>query len=149
LVGLERYADLYPKELSGGMKKRCQIATVLANNPGVLLMDEPFGALDYPTKCQLQEELLRILGREAKTTVFVTHDVEEALFLADRVVVMGQGIIDRVVPVPFPRPRPNDLRVSFEFTALKAQLWGELEAETASAAGASERVNGATGAAAD
>ena len=68
LVGLERYADLYPKELSGGMKKRCQIATVLANNPDVLLMDEPFGALDYPTKCQLQEELLRILGREPKTT---------------------------------------------------------------------------------
>jgi NitT/TauT family transport system ATP-binding protein len=149
LVGLERYADLYPKELSGGMKKRCQIATVLANNPDVLLMDEPFGALDYPTKCQLQEELLRILGREAKTTVFVTHDIEEALFLADRVVVMGHGVIERIVPVPFSRPRPNGLRVSFEFSALKARLWGELEGETAITAAASERVNGAPGAVAD
>jgi NitT/TauT family transport system ATP-binding protein len=127
LVGLERYADLYPKELSGGMKKRCQIATVLANNPDVLLMDEPFGALDYPTKCQLQEELLRILGREPKTTVFVTHDIEEALFLADRIVVMGSGTIERVVPVPFARPRANDLRVSLEFSTLKARLWEELE----------------------
>ena len=127
LVGLERYADLYPKELSGGMKKRCQIATVLANNPDVLLMDEPFGALDYPTKCQLQEELLRILGREPKTTVFVTHDIEEALFLADRIVVMGSGTIERIVPVPFARPRANDLRVSLEFSTLKARLWEELE----------------------
>ncbi len=127
LVGLEGFADLYPKELSGGMKKRCQIATVLANDPEVLLMDEPFGALDYPTKCQLQEELLRILSREQKTTIFVTHDIEEALFLADRVVVMGQGKIERIVRVPFARPRGNDLRVAVDFSALKAQLWGQLE----------------------
>ena len=131
LVGLEGYADLYPKELSGGMKKRCQIATVLANNPDVLLMDEPFGALDYPTKCQLQEELLRILDREPKTTIFVTHDIEEALFLADRVVVMARGTIERIIPVPFARPRKSDLRVSFEFTSLKAQLWEELEDHSA------------------
>ena len=84
------------------MKKRCQIATVLANSPEVLLMDEPFGALDYPTKCQLQEQLLNILAREPKATVFVTHDIEEALFLADRVVVMGKGAIRRIVDVPFP-----------------------------------------------
>lgn len=127
LVGLEGFADLYPKELSGGMKKRCQIATVLANNPDVLLMDEPFGALDYPTKCQLQEELLRILARESKTTIFVTHDIEEALFLADRVVVMGRGTIERVIDVPFPRPRLSDLRVSYEFSARKAELWNLLE----------------------
>ena len=90
-------------------------------------MDEPFGALDYPTKCQLQEELLRILAREPKTTLFVTHDIEEALFLADRVVVMGQGTIERVVDVPFPRPRDGDLRVSYDFSTRKAELWDLLE----------------------
>lgn len=127
LVDLERFADLYPKELSGGMKKRCQIATVLANAPEVLLMDEPYGALDYPTKCQLQEELLRILEREPKTTLFVTHDIEEALFLADRVVSMGPGTIERIIDVPFPRPRDGDLRVSAEFAEMKAELWGLLE----------------------
>jgi NitT/TauT family transport system ATP-binding protein len=127
MVGLEGFADLFPKELSGGMKKRCQIATVLANNPEVLLMDEPYGALDYPTKCQLQEELLRILMDEPKTTVFVTHDIEEALFLADRIVVMGHGSIERIVTVPFSRPRANDLRVAPDFTAMKAALWQALE----------------------
>jgi NitT/TauT family transport system ATP-binding protein len=129
LVGLERFGDLYPKELSGGMKKRCQIATVLANSPDVLLMDEPFGALDYPTKCQLQEELLRILSRDPKTTLFVTHDIEEALFLADRVVVMGHGRIEQIVTVPFSRPRAGDLRIEYEFSALKARLWKLLERE--------------------
>ena len=127
LVGLARFADLFPKELSGGMKKRCQIATVLANAPDVLLMDEPFGALDYPTKCQLQEELLRILAREPKATIFVTHDIEEAAFLADRVVVMEHGTIRRIFVVPFSRPRLNELRVSSEFTKLKAELWEVLE----------------------
>jgi NitT/TauT family transport system ATP-binding protein len=127
LVGLAKFADLYPKELSGGMKKRCQIATVLANNPEVLLMDEPFGALDYPTKCQLQEELLRILSREPKATVFVTHDIEEAVFLADRVIAMGRGFIRRIFDIPFQRPRPSELRVSPEFSLLKAELWELLE----------------------
>jgi NitT/TauT family transport system ATP-binding protein len=127
LVGLSAFADLFPKELSGGMKKRCQIAAVLANNPDVLLMDEPFGALDYPTKCQLQEELLLILEREAKTTVFVTHDIEEALFLADRIVVMGPGTIRQIVTVPFVRPRRNDLRVDPEFSRRKGELWRLLE----------------------
>lgn len=129
LVGLADFAELYPKELSGGMRKRCQIATVLANNPDVLLMDEPFGALDYPTKCQLQVELLAILQREPKPTVFVTHDVEEALFLGDRVVIMERGAIRRIVEVPFPRPRANLMRVDPDFSELKAQLWGLLESE--------------------
>ncbi|MEQ8964975.1 MAG: ABC transporter ATP-binding protein [Azospirillaceae bacterium] len=127
LVGLSKFANLYPKELSGGMKKRCQIATVLANSPEVLLLDEPFGALDYPTKCQLQNELLRILSEEGKATVFVTHDIEEALFLADRVVVMGRGVIREIVDVPFARPRENDLRIDPEFTRRKAELWELLE----------------------
>jgi NitT/TauT family transport system ATP-binding protein len=131
LVGLSEFADLYPKGLSGGMKKRCQIATVLANNPDVLLMDEPFGALDYPTKCQLQEELLRILAREPKATVFVTHDFEEAVFLADRVVVMGHGVIRRIIDVPIRRPRASDLRISPEISQRKAELWGLLEGNQA------------------
>ncbi len=135
LVGLSAFADLFPKELSGGMKKRCQIAAVLANNPDVLLMDEPFGALDYPTKCQLQEELLNILAREAKTTVFVTHDIEEALFLADRIVVMGQGAIRHIAKVPFVRPRHNDLRVDPDFSRRKAELWRLLESGHAERAG--------------
>jgi NitT/TauT family transport system ATP-binding protein len=127
MVGLTDYADLYPKELSGGMRKRCQIAAVLANNPEVLLMDEPFGALDYPTKCQLQEEVLKILAEQPKSTIFVTHDIEEALFLADRVVAMERGAIRRIVKVPFSRPRSNALRIHPEFTALKGQLWELLE----------------------
>jgi NitT/TauT family transport system ATP-binding protein len=136
LVGLSDFAELYPKELSGGMKKRCQIATVLANNPEVLLMDEPFGALDYPTKCQLQEELLRILAREPKTTVFVTHDIEEAVFLADRIVVMGRGVIRRIISVPFPRPRPSALRIDEVFSRYKAELWELLEGKQAERGGA-------------
>jgi NitT/TauT family transport system ATP-binding protein len=127
MVGLTNYAELYPKELSGGMRKRCQIAAVLANNPEVLLMDEPFGALDYPTKCQLQEEVLNILAEHPKSTIFVTHDIEEALFLADRVVVMEKGAIRRIVSVPFGRPRLKALRVDPEFAALKAELWELLE----------------------
>jgi NitT/TauT family transport system ATP-binding protein len=127
LVGLSAFADLFPKELSGGMKKRCQIAAVLANNPDVLLMDEPFGALDYPTKCQLQEELLNLLQREPRATVFVTHDIEEALFLADRIVVMGRGVIRYISNVPFGRPRAHDLRVDPEFSRRKAELWRLLE----------------------
>lgn len=130
LVGLREFGNLYPKELSGGMKKRCQIATVLANDPGALLMDEPFGALDYATKCQLQVELGRILATRPKTTLFVTHDVEEAVFLADRVVVMGEGEIAHIVDVPFPRPRPNDLRMSSEFSKAKAALWNMLQHST-------------------
>lgn len=126
LVGLERFANFYPKELSGGMKKRVQIAAVFANNPVVLLMDEPFGALDYPTKVALQEELLAIWSSQAKTTVFVTHDVEEALFLSDRVLIMARGTIDQVVEVPFPRPRSHDLRVTAEFHDLKRELWNRL-----------------------
>jgi NitT/TauT family transport system ATP-binding protein len=127
LVGLTNYAELYPKELSGGMRKRCQIAAVLANNPEVLLMDEPFGALDYPTKCQLQEEILNILANQPRSTIFVTHDIEEALFLADRVVVMEKGAIRRIVKVPFGRPRLKALRVDPEFAVLKGELWELLE----------------------
>jgi len=123
IVGLEKFMDFFPKELSGGMRKRCQLAAVFANNPDVLLMDEPFGSLDYPTKLSLQEEVLKIWAREQKTTLFVTHDVEEALFLADRVFVVQQGKIETIVRVPFPRPRQTEIRALPEFRDLLVQLW--------------------------
>jgi NitT/TauT family transport system ATP-binding protein len=123
LVGLEKFADFYPKELSGGMKKRVAIATVLANQPDVLLMDEPFGSLDYPTKIALQEEVLRIWEAERTTTVFVTHDIEEALYLSDRVIVLVGGRLAEDIRVPFGRPRTPDLRVSAEMQQMKERLW--------------------------
>lgn len=127
VVGLEKFADFYPKELSGGMKKRVALAAVFANNPEVLLMDEPFGSLDYPTKLALQRELLAIWEREKKTTVFVTHDLEEALFLSDRVFALARGIIESVVEIPFSRPRTDELRVSAEFQEMKKMLWKYLD----------------------
>jgi NitT/TauT family transport system ATP-binding protein len=123
LVGLEKYANFYPKELSGGMKKKVAIAMVLANNPEVLLMDEPFGALDYVTKVSLQKELLNIWEKEKKTTIFITHDIEEALFLADRILVFKHGALAQVYGVPFERPRTDGLRSTAEFQKIKDELW--------------------------
>jgi NitT/TauT family transport system ATP-binding protein len=127
MVGLEKFANFYPKELSGGMKKRVQIATVFANNPEVLLMDEPYGGLDYPTKCALQVELLQILNQEPKTTVFVTHDIEEAIYLGQRIVCMKHAQVSGEFIVPFSRRRSNEIRLSTEFTELKRQIWNHLE----------------------
>ncbi len=122
-VGLGKFKDFFPKELSGGMKKRVQVATVFANNPDVLLMDEPFGSLDYPTKVSLQDALLKLWMEEQKTTLFVTHDVEEAIFLADRILIMQEGKINRVVTVPFGRPRKAEIRTYSKFRELLAKLW--------------------------
>lgn len=127
LVGLEPYANFYPKELSGGMRKRVQLATVFANSPSILLMDEPFGSLDYPTKCRLQRELLEMWERNRTTTVFITHDLEEAIFLADRILTLRDGTIDSTFDVPFSRPRTDDLRVSPEIQKIKSMLWHYLE----------------------
>ncbi len=127
VVGLDKFADFFPKELSGGMKKRVALAAVFANNPEVLLMDEPFGSLDYPTKLSLQRELLSIWERERKTTVFVTHDLEEAIFLSDRVIALVKGVVESVIEIPFPRPRTDELRVSSDFQELKKQLWKYLD----------------------
>lgn len=123
LVNLEKFADFYPKELSGGMRKRVAIAMVFANDPEVLLMDEPFGSLDYPTKIELQNKLLEIWDRDKKTTLFVTHDLEEALFLSDRVVVLSDGKIAKTLEISWGRPRSNELRESREFSLLKTELW--------------------------
>lgn len=126
LVGLESFMHFYPKELSGGMKKKVQIATVLANNPAVLLMDEPFGSLDYLTKVGLQQELLKIWTAETKTVLFVTHDVEEAIFLSDRVLVMNNGKLEHDFAIPFERPRADSIRASQPFHELKVKLWSYL-----------------------
>jgi NitT/TauT family transport system ATP-binding protein len=121
LVGLERFADRYPGQLSGGMKQRVAIARVLANNASVLLMDEPFGALDALTREQLQHELLQIWSRTGVTVVFVTHSVEEAVLLADRVLVMsaGPGRIENDVKIHLPRPRDVS---SPEFNAIRRDV---------------------------
>ena len=121
MVGLERFAERYPNQLSGGMKQRVAIARVLANNANILLMDEPFGALDALTREQLQNELLQIWKRTGVTTIFVTHSVEEAVLLADRVLVMsaGPGRIDSDFDVDLARPRDVS---SPEFNALRRDI---------------------------
>jgi NitT/TauT family transport system ATP-binding protein len=124
LVGLEGSERLYPKQLSGGMRKRVDVARTFANNPEVLLMDESFGSLDVQTKERLQVELLTLWEREKKTALFVTHDIEEAIFLGDRVVVMrgspGQ-IVDEIL-VPFERPRDPAIKASAQFQAMRREL---------------------------
>ncbi len=121
LVGLERFADRYPSQLSGGMKQRVAIARVLANNASTLLMDEPFGALDALTREQLQHELLQIWARTGVTVIFVTHSVEEAVLLADRVLVMsaGPGRIANDITIDLPRPRDVS---SPEFNAVRRDV---------------------------
>jgi NitT/TauT family transport system ATP-binding protein/sulfonate transport system ATP-binding protein len=121
LVGLERSANRYPNQLSGGMKQRVAIARVLANNANILLMDEPFGALDALTREQLQRELLQMWARTRVTIIFVTHSVEEAALLADRVLVMsaGPGRIEGDIEITLPRPRDVS---SPEFNAVRRDL---------------------------
>ena len=121
MVGLERFADRYPSQLSGGMKQRVAIARVLANDANILLMDEPFGALDALTREQLQHELLQIWSRTGVTTIFVTHSVEEAVLLADRVLVMsaGPGRIDSDFRIDLARPRDVS---SPEFNRLRRDI---------------------------
>ena len=125
MVGLDQFADALPKMLSGGMKQRCAIARAYAVNPSILLMDEPFGALDALTRVKLQEQLLDTWSREKRTVMFITHDVDEAVFLANRVIVMAArpGRIYDVIDVDLPYPRTEDARLSPEFTQLRNRVW--------------------------
>ncbi|BCY07633.1 ABC transporter ATP-binding protein [Actinoplanes sp. L3-i22] len=125
LVGLERFADALPKTLSGGMKQRVAIARAYAVDPSILLMDEPFGAVDAMTRVRLQEQLLRTWEQERRTVLFITHDVDEAVFLANRVVVMAArpGRIAEIVDVELPHPRTEEIRLSPEFSALRNRVW--------------------------
>ncbi|MFD7713916.1 ABC transporter ATP-binding protein [Streptomyces sp. NPDC059785] len=125
LVGLADFADALPKTLSGGMKQRCAIARAYAVDPEVLLMDEPFGALDALTRVQLQNQLLDTWTRERRTVLFITHDVDEAVYLARRVVVMAArpGRIHRVIEVDLPYPRTEEIRLSPEFARIRNEVW--------------------------
>jgi ABC-type nitrate/sulfonate/bicarbonate transport system ATPase subunit len=135
-VGLAGFENHYPKQLSGGMQQRTAIARALANDPKILLLDEPFGALDNQTRALMQELLLGIWERARKTVLFVTHDIEEAIFLASRVVVMTArpGRIKAEVAVGLPHPRHYTMKTSAEFSELKARLTEEIRAEAVLAA---------------
>ena len=131
MVDLDQFADHYPKELSGGMKQRVAIARAYAAKPEILLMDEPFGALDSQTRTQLQTELLDIWQKEKKTCFFITHDVDEAIILSQRVVLMSArpGRIRGIVDINIPYPRTQETRLSPEFGALKNQIWSQVYRE--------------------
>lgn len=131
MVDLEDFIDHYPKELSGGMKQRVAIARAYAVNPSVLLMDEPFGALDAQTRTQLQDELLKTWEREKKTCFFITHDVEEAIILGQKVVIMSArpGRIKEIVDINIPYPRTQETKLSKEFLDAKNYIWSQVYKE--------------------
>ncbi|OEC36950.1 NitT/TauT family transport system ATP-binding protein [Pseudomonas cuatrocienegasensis] len=132
-VGLAKFAEHYPKQLSGGMMQRVAIARALANDPQILLMDEPFGALDSQTRLQMQQLLLQVWGNSKKTVVFVTHDIDEAILLADRIYVMGArpGHIKEILDVPIERPRNLDVVMEPEFIRMKRHILGLLHDDLA------------------
>ena len=130
-VGLEGFEHAYPKELSGGMRQRVAIARAYAADPEVLLLDEPFGALDAQTRVQLQSELLNTWEHEKKTCFFITHDVDEAIILAQRVIIMSArpGRIKRIVDIDIPYPRTQATKTDPRFLELKTEIWNEVYQE--------------------
>jgi NitT/TauT family transport system ATP-binding protein len=132
MVGISGFETAWPRQLSGGMRQRAAIARALSYDPHILLMDEPFGALDAITRDQLNLELQRIWLRQGCTVVFVTHSIPEAVFLGDRVLLLSPrpGRIDTMVDVPFPRPRPTSIQVLVEFQAIVQRLRDRLETIT-------------------
>ena len=135
-VGLKGFENHWPRQLSGGMQQRCALARALANDPEILLLDEPFGALDHQTRELMQELLLEIFLAERKTVLFVTHDIDEAIFLAERVVVMTArpGAIKLDLPIDIAYPRDWRIKTAPEFAALKATLMGAIREEVLAAA---------------
>jgi NitT/TauT family transport system ATP-binding protein len=135
LVGLTKFANAYPHQLSGGMKQRVAIARALANRPRILLMDEPFGALDAQTRAKMQTHLLDIWRNIDVTVLFITHDLDEAIFLADRILVLkaNPGEVQELIEVPVPRPRDYSQVTSAEFLATKARLEALIHPPTATA----------------
>jgi NitT/TauT family transport system ATP-binding protein len=131
IVGLTEFANAYPKELSGGMKQRVAIARGYATSPQVLLMDEPFGALDAQTRAQLQEDLLRTWETERKTCFFITHDVEEAVLLSQKVVLMSSrpGRVKEIVKIDLPYPRNQETKMHPRFNEIKNYIWGNVYQE--------------------
>ena len=128
LTGLQGYERAYPKELSGGMSKMVEVARVLATDPAILLLDEPFGLLDAQTRSKMQDQLSLLWEEKRKTVILVTHDVEEAIYLADRVVVFSPrpGRVQAEVVVDLPRPRSLETRFSPAFLELKRSIWKEI-----------------------
>jgi NitT/TauT family transport system ATP-binding protein len=136
-VGLERFANSFPRELSGGMRQRVAIARALVNEPKILLLDEPFGALDAQTRSLMQEMLLKIWEQHQRTVLFVTHDVDEAVFMADRIIVMsrppGRILVD--IPVILPRPRAFEMLTTSEFSEIKRDVLSLVRQEARAVAG--------------
>ncbi|MFB9740705.1 ABC transporter ATP-binding protein [Pseudonocardia sulfidoxydans] len=131
LVGLGDFLDAHPRQLSGGMKQRVGLARALAVDPQVLLMDEPFAALDAQTRDRIGQSLLDIWAQQRKTVLFVTHSIDEAVYLSDRILVMTfrPGTVRAEIPVDLPRPRDERVRNSAEFARYRAQVWDQLAEE--------------------
>ena len=131
MVGLTQFRNHYPNELSGGMKQRVALARLLALDPRILLMDEPFGALDAQNRELLQEELQQIWDKSRKTVLFVTHDIDEAIYLADRVIVFTArpGRIKADIPIDLPRPREIEIKKTAEYGEYRNHIWDLLREE--------------------